>query len=298
MRIGIDLGGTKIEGVVLDEHNIIRARLRRPTPRESYQAIIKLIAEIVADLEREVACVCSVGIGTPGAISPYSGLIKNSNTVVLNGKNLVADLQQTVGKPLFFANDANCLALSESIDGAASGAKSVFGIIIGTGTGGGLVFNRQLIVGANAIAGEWGHNPLPIRSAIEEPCIECYCGKKACIETYLSGAGLSLLYRFHGGADVSAEQIAGKAVCGEQLAIKTLDIYSERLACALSSVVNVFDPEVVVFGGGLSKLPSLTSLVAKHLPKFVFSDHTETQLSVAKHGDSSGVRGAAWLAPG
>ena len=297
MRIGIDLGGTKIEGVVLDENNIVKARIRRPTPHDSYAEIVGLIVELVKQLEREVSSNCSVGIGTPGAISPHTGRIKNSNTVVLNGRNLKADLQQAIGKPLLIANDANCLALSESVDGAAAGAQSVFGVIIGTGTGGGLVINGRVVSGANAIAGEWGHNPLPVRDAIDEPCIECYCGEKACIETYLCGAGLSRLHRFLGGGEESAEHISAQAGDGDRLALNTVDVYAQRLARALASVINIVDPEVVVFGGGLSKLPSLTELLDKHLPRFVFSDHVATKMKIALHGDTSGVRGAAWLPP-
>ena len=297
MRIGIDLGGTKIEGVVLDSDNIVQARVRRATPQDSYDAIVAAIAALVSDLEAAVATGCSVGIGTPGAISPHSGRMKNSNTIVLNDKNLKSDLETAIGKPLYLANDANCLALSESVDGAAAGAHSVFGVIIGTGTGGGLVYGGQVVTGANAIAGEWGHNPLPFRTSIDEPCVECYCGKRACIETYLCGAGLSRLHRFLGGADASAQEISLQAQRGEKLALATLDVYAQRLARALASVINVFDPEVIVFGGGLSNLPSLTTSVAKHLPAVVFSDHIATRLELALHGDSSGVRGAAWLPP-
>ena len=297
MRIGIDLGGTKIEGVVLDGHNVVRARLRRPTPQHDYAAIVAAIATLVSDLEAAVATRCTVGIGTPGAISPHSGRMKNSNTVVLNDKDLKADLEKVISRPLYFTNDANCLALSESVDGAAAGARSVFGVIIGTGTGGGLVFDGQVITGANAIAGEWGHNPLPFRTTIDEPCVECYCGKTACIETYLCGAALARLHRFLGGADESAREISLRAQRGEELALVTLDVYAQRLAKALASVINIFDPEVIVFGGGLSNLPSLASSVGRHLPTFVFSDHVATRLEIALHGDSSGVRGAAWLPP-
>ena len=297
MRIGIDLGGTKIEGVVLGADNAVLAQQRHPTPSDSYVAIVNAVAAMVAELEQRVGSECAVGIGMPGAISPHSGCIKNANTVVLNGRNLKADLQTATGKTLYFANDANCLALSESVDGAAAGARSVFAVIIGTGTGGGLVFDGQLVTGINAIAGEWGHNPLPVRETCVAPCIECYCGKRGCIETYLCGAGLSRLYRHLGGRDASALEIAVLARDGDELARVTLAEYAERLASALSSVINIFDPEVVVFGGGLSNLPALTSLVAARLPKYIFSDHVETQLEIAKHGDSSGVRGAAWLAP-
>lgn len=297
MRIGIDLGGTKIEGVVLAADNSILLRRRHPTPQNDYPSIVRSIADLINALEQEVAQVCSVGIGTPGTISPYSGRIKNANTVVLNGKNLAADLEAATGKSLYFANDANCLALSEAVDGAAAGAKSVFGVIIGTGTGGGLVFDGQLIVGANAIAGEWGHNPLPFSDASDRPAVECYCGKTGCIETYLCGAGFVRLHHASGGAENSAEEIADRIRSADARAICTLDRYAQLMARALASVINVFDPEVVVLGGGLSNLPSLVERVTQALPAFVFSDHVATKISRALHGDSSGVRGAAWLPP-
>ena len=297
MRIGIDLGGTKIEGVVLDDDNLIRAKIRRPTPQDDYAAIVRTIAEIIAELELEVGAQCSVGIGTPGAISPFSGGIKNSNTVVLNGKDLRADLEALTARALHFANDANCMALSEAVDGAGEGACSVFGVIIGTGTGGGLVYEGRLITGANAIAGEWGHNPLPHLTPADHPLPMCYCGKQACIETYLSGAGFSRLYASLAKRQLSAELIAQRARSGEGAAEKTIEIYAERLARALSTVINVFDPEVVVLAGGLSNLPGLEQLCAQKLPQFVFSDHVRTSIKKARHGDSSGVRGAAWLAP-
>ncbi|MGR8948093.1 MAG: ROK family protein [Gammaproteobacteria bacterium] len=297
MRIGIDLGGTKIEGVVLDSDNATLAKIRVATPREDYQAIIDTVAQLIAKLESTVGAACSVGIGTPGAISPYSRKMKNSNTVVLNGMDLQNDLELATGKQLYFANDANCLALSESVDGAARGARSVFGVIIGTGTGGGLVYEGQLVSGANAIAGEWGHNPLPYLTTEDRPALRCYCGKSACIETYLSGAGFTRLYERLTGQTLSAADIAARAERREQKALLAIELYAERLARALSTVINVFDPHVVVLAGGLSNLPRLAQLTTLHLPACVFSDHIATIITTAEHGDSSGVRGAAWLPP-
>ncbi len=297
MRIGIDLGGTKIEGVVLDRDNRVREKIRRSTPQADYHAIVTSIAQIITELETKVATHCSVGIGTPGAISPYSGRIKNSNTVVLNGMDLRADLQALTDRAIYFANDANCMTLSESVDGAAEGASSVFGVIIGTGTGGGLVYEGKVITGANAIAGEWGHNPLPYLGPDEQPLAACYCGKQGCIETYLSGAGFSRLYASLGNPKLSAETIVERAEQGEAAAQMAIEIYAKRLARALSSVVNIFDPQVVVLAGGLSNLPGLESLCAEFLPQFVFSDNVCTAIKKAMHGDSSGVRGAAWLPP-
>lgn len=295
MRIGIDLGGTKIEGVVLDDNNQVIHRIRRATPATDYSKILTSIDAMISDLEAEVRQTCSVGIGTPGAISPHSGLLKNSNTTVLNGRHLREDLESLTGRNLFLANDANCFALSEAVDGAASDANIVFGVIIGTGTGGGLVIDGKVLVGANAIAGEWGHNPLPWPDNSDLPTI-CYCGKVGCIETYLSGAGLSRLHTELGGEQLSAEQIAKLVDLNDSLATRALEIYAERFARAVAGVINIIDPNAIVLGGGLSKIKSLPALIEKNLPKFVFTDYLTTRVVTAAHGDSSGVRGAAWLA--
>ena len=306
MRIGIDLGGTKLEGVVLNENNETIAKIRRPTPAADYREILEAIRSVVTALEKEAGVDCSVGIGTPGAISPHSGRLKNVNTEVLNGKNLLEDLEIILARRIYLANDANCLALSESVDGAASQAHCVFAVIIGTGTGGGLVINRQVIVGANAISGEWGHNPLPWQQKTEAS-VQCYCGKFGCIETFLSGAGLSRLHAQLGGAKVSAERvaslsladnvIAAQEIAAQEIAAKAIEIYVGQFARALASVIKVIDPDVVVLGGGLSKIPFLPKRVESRLPEFVFSDHLSTRVVEATHGDSSGVRGAAWLPP-
>jgi fructokinase len=296
MRIGIDLGGTKIEGVVLNDSNETLAKIRRPTPATDYRDILETIASIVIDLETEVGADCSVGVGTPGAISPHSGRLKNANTEVLNGKNLCFDLENILARKVYLANDANCLALSESVDGAARGERCVFAVIVGTGTGGGLVIDRQIMTGANAIAGEWGHNPLPWQDSTEHG-VRCYCGKLGCIETFLSGAGLSRLHSQLGGPEVSAERVASLSQADQVIAAQAIEIYAGQFARALATVINVVDPGVVVVGGGLSKIPNLLQLVESRLQEFVFSDHVSTQLTVALHGDSSGVRGAAWLPP-
>ena len=297
MRIGIDLGGTKIEGIVLDADNRPVIKRRWPTPAQNYQQILEAIDKAVRTLEQDVAQSCSVGIGMPGAISPHSGLVKNANTVVLNGRNFTNDLERLLARKIYVANDANCLALSEAVDGAGREAGCVFAVIIGTGTGGGLVVNRQLLVGGNAIAGEWGHNPLPWQEN-DVSLSPCYCGKLGCIETYLSGAGLARLYVAFGGGNISAEEISERYDFQEELAIKTVETYAHRLGCALSSVINIVDPDIVVLGGGLSQIRNLVQLVESVLPSFVFSDHVATKIVKALHGDSSGVRGAAWLPPG
>lgn len=296
MRLGVDLGGTKIEGIVLDAENRTVAKQRWSTPAGDYQEILRTLSMVIQTLEQAVGEVCSIGIGMPGAISPHSGLIKNANTVVLNGKNLPRDLGALLGRQIFVANDANCLALSEAVDGAGKGLGSVFAVIIGTGTGGGLVVNGRPLIGNNAIAGEWGHNPLPWPEDADLAA-PCYCGKVGCIETYLCGAGLSRLYAEMGGENISAEQIGERWNCGEPIAAQVIGRYAQRLGRALSSVINIVDPDIVVLGGGLSKIKNLPQLIESVLPSFVFSDHVATKVVLAAHGDSSGVRGAAWLPP-
>lgn len=298
MRIGIDLGGTKIEGVLLDAGGRIAARRRIATPRFSYEAILSAIGELVGELDSEARQRCPVGIGMPGILSPHSGLVKNSNTTVLNGRALDRDLSALLERELRFENDANCFALSEAVDGAARGEAVVFGVIIGTGTGGGIVIDRRILRGANAIAGEWGHNPLPWVRAGEVDGPECYCGKRGCLETYLSGAGLSAAFATAGGGQAAAQDIAAQAGAGAELALAALDLYVDRLARGLSSVINIIDPDVVVLGGGLSNIAALYDRLPRLLNEYVFSDHVCTRVLAARHGDSSGVRGAAWLWPG
>jgi fructokinase len=297
MRIGIDLGGTKIEGIVLDNSSQIRARQRVSTPRGDYAAILATVTDLVVNLESEVGRACSVGIGMPGTISPYNLRVKNSNTTVLNGKAFDRDLTIRMGRELRFENDANCFVLSESVDGAGRDSASVFGVILGTGTGGGISINQQILRGANAIAGEWGHNPLPWARAGESAAPQCYCGKTGCIETYVSGAGLTFAYSEQEQEVTPASEIAVRAEAGEPAAQSAIALYADRLARGLASIVNVIDPDIVVLGGGLSKITVLYSLLPPLVEKYAFTDRLTLRVVPATHGDSSGVRGAAWLWP-
>jgi fructokinase len=290
MRIGIDVGGTKIEGITIADDGQERRR-RMVAPRGDYTATLTAIVALVHDLERVAGTTGTVGVGIPGTISPATGLVKNANSTWLNGQRLADDLPRLLARPVRFANDANCFTLSEAIDGAAANARSVFGVIVGTGTGGGLVVNGRVVTGANAIAGEWGHNPLPAMTDEERPGPACYCGRRGCIETFLSGPGLSRDY----DAATTAQEIAHRAEAGETLACQALARYEERMARALGSIINVIDPEVIVVGGGLSNLERLYEHVPKLWAPYVFSDRVTTRFVRAKHGDSSGVRGAAWL---
>ncbi len=302
MRIGIDLGGTKIEGLALADDGRERDRRRIAAPRGNYDDTIRAIKDLVATIE--AACLdeapparSRVGVGIPGAISPATGLIKNANSTWLNGRRLADDLSQTLGREVRLANDANCFALSEATDGAAAGAASVFGVIIGTGTGGGLVINGRIVVGANAIAGEWGHNPLPAPEDDERPGPQCYCGRSGCIETFLSGPALARDYILRGGDDMSAADIAARAEKGDERARECLDRYEHRFARAIATIINVVDPDVIVLGGGLSNIARLYDRVPALWGAHVFSDRVDTKLLRAQHGDASGVRGAAWLWP-
>ncbi|MES9966119.1 MAG: ROK family protein [Sedimenticola sp.] len=297
MRIGIDLGGTKIEGVAMDEAGVIAARLRADTPSGDYNATLQCIADIVEKIEQQVSTRCSLGIGTPGSISPGNGRLRNSNSVCLNGKYLDRDLEQLLGRPVRMANDADCFTLSEATDGAGAGAASVFGVIIGTGTGGGLVINGRLLTGLNGVAGEWGHNPLPWPTAAELPGPACYCGKRGCIETFLSGPGLARCHTEAHGVELTAKEICELAESGDEQAEQTLQRYEDRLARGLASIINVIDPEVIVLGGGLSNIRRLYRNVPERWGSYVFSGEVTTRLAPPHHGDSSGVRGAAWLWP-
>ncbi len=294
MRIGIDLGGTKIEVIAIDTDGGERFRQRAPSPRGDYTATLDTVAALVADAER-AAGTGTIGIGIPGTISPATGLVKNANSTWLNGRPLAEDLVARLGRPVRLANDANCFALSEAADGAAAGHRVVFGVIIGTGTGGGVVVNGQALVGANAIAGEWGHNPLPWPAEGEWPGPDCYCGRTGCIETFLSGPALSRDHASATGQALDAVTIARQACAGDTAAVATLARYERRLARGLASVINVLDPDVIVLGGGLSNINSLYARVPALWGDYVFSDHVATRLVRAVHGDSSGVRGAAWL---
>ena len=295
MRVGIDLGGTKIESIALGRDGLVLLRERLPTPQGDYEATLRVIGELLQSLEKQVGQFDVFGIGTPGAISRHSGLVKNSNSTCLIGKPLVEDLSRLSGKRVSIANDADCFALSEASDGAAEGYDNVFGVILGTGVGGGLVINGRLVRGVNDIAGEWGHNPLPWLMPSEFPGPQCYCGKLGCIETFLSGPGFSRDFMEATGERKTAQAIIAAAEEGDRAAILAVGRYEDRLARALAHVINIVDPSAIVLGGGLSNWTRLYSTLPKLLQKYVFSDMVNTVVLPPKFGDSSGVRGAAWL---
>lgn len=293
--LGIDLGGTKIEIIALDEEGNVLLRRRQPSPRGSYQGTLEALRDLIAETEFELGAKGTLGFGTPGAISPATGLLKNSNSTWLNGRPFDRDLKACLGRDLAMANDADCLALSEATDGAAAGAGSVFCVIIGTGVGGGLVIRGQPLYGPNAIAGEWGHNQLPWSKLEELPGPACYCGLSGCIETWLSGPGMAKDHLAMTGKAVDPPVIVKAAEAGDEEAEATLCRYEDRLARGLSMVINILDPEVIVLGGGLSKLARLYESIPKIWQHYVFSDTVRTKLRAPVHGNSSGVRGAAWL---
>jgi fructokinase len=304
MRIGIDLGGTKIEGIAIADDGAELVRQRITAPRGDYMRTLDAIAGLVRDIEREAGTRGTVGVGIPGTISPATGLVKNANSTWLIGRPLAADLPRVLDRQVRFANDANCFALSEARDGAAAGARVVFGVIAGTGVGGGIVVSGRVLTGANAIAGEWGHNPLPAPLDDERPGPACYCGRRGCIETFLSGPGLARDYAAPPSSGygapgheeaIDAIQIARRAHDGEPSAAAALARYESRMARALASVINVLDPDVIVLGGGLSNIGRLYERVPTLWAPYVFSDRIVTRLLRNMHGDSSGVRGAAWL---
>jgi fructokinase len=297
IRIGIDLGGTKIEGIALGGEGRVLASRRIPTPRHDYGATIRAIVDLVGAIEAAAGTRGTVGMGMPGAVSPATGLVKNANSTWLIGQPLQEDLERALGRPVRLANDANCFALSEAVDGAAAGAETVFGVIVGTGTGGGIVVRQQVLTGPNAIAGEWGHNPLPWVTADELPGADCYCGRRGCIETVLSGPGLARDHREVTGEQVTSEGVVERAGGGDPAAEATLRRYESRMARALASIINVLDPDVIVLGGGLSRLERLYVNVPAAWSAWVFSDRVDTKLVPPRHGDASGVRGAARLWP-
>ena len=300
MRIGIDLGGTKIEGVAL-ENGREAARRRVETPRDDYGATIAAITAVVGDLERTVGTRGTVGVGIPGTLSPATGLVKNANSTWLLGKPLEADLERALDREVRVANDANCFAVSEATDGAAAGAEVVFGVIVGTGTGAGITVHGRIISGPNGIAGEWGHNPLPWPMADDVPGPRCYCGKHGCIETFLSGPGLMLDHERRTGERLAPAAITERAATGDPAAQATMTNYERRMAQALAGVINLLDPDVIVLGGGLSNIARLYENVPMLWGAHIFSagvaDAPRTRLTRARHGDASGVRGAAWLWP-
>lgn len=300
MRIGIDLGGTKIEGIVLGDDGSERARLRVPTPRDSYQATVEAVASVVRELEGRVGARCRVGVGHPGAVSPATGLVKNANSTRLNGHPLDVDLRQALARDdVRLSNDANCFAVSEASDGAGAGAAVVFGVILGTGVGGGIVIDGRPLVGAQAIGGEWGHNALPLPHDDERPGPNCYCGRSGCVEAWLSGPAFQSQYARATGRELRATDIAEAAATGDPVAADCFQRYCDRLARSLANVVNLLDPHVIVLGGGLSKIAPLYERVPQLWKDYIFSerDRIATKLRPPRHGDSSGVRGAAWLWP-
>ena len=295
MRLGVDLGGTKIEIIALADDGTELLRQRIATPQGDYLGTAMAVAGLVEDVENRLGRRGSVGVGIPGAESRRDGLIKNANSTCLIGKPLRRDLQALLQREVRLANDANCFALSEAVDGAGAGAASVFGVILGTGVGGGIVIDGKLLVGANAIAGEWGHNPLPLPTADDLPLPPCYCGRAGCVETYLCGPALTAQHAIRHGETLTPAEVAARATSGDAACMASLECYEERLARALAAVINLLDPEVIVLGGGLSNLPRLYDAVPALWPRTVFSDAIRTRLLPARFGDSSGVRGAAWL---
>lgn len=291
MRIGIDLGGTKTEGVLMNRTGEIIERVRKPTPAsEGYQAILNNLVQIIAELEENVGQSCRIGIGTPGSISTTTGLLRNSNTTCLNHQPLKQDLEKLLAREIRIANDANCFALSEAIDGAGKNAGSVFGIILGTGVGGGIVIDKKLHQGAQGIAGEWGHNVLDTKGP------DCYCGRKGCIETYLSGPGLQSAFHQAGGlTSMDAPAIVTAAESGDDMAGEIFDRYIDRFGQALAMMINILDPHTIVLGGGMSNIAALYDAGITAVSRYVFNDELLTQIVCNRHGDSGGVRGAAWL---
>ena len=288
-RIGIDLGGTKIEAIAMDKAGQILTRHRIVSP-PSYTEALKAISQLTSNIETEIGAKARIGIGHPGSISPTTGKIRNANSTWLNDQFFERDIAEKLDRPVRLANDADCFALSEATDGAAKDVRIVFGVILGTGVGGGIVINGQLLTGAQKIAGEWGHNPLPWPQETELPGHPCWCGQTGCIETWLSGPGMARHHLEAQGADLTAQQIF-KTDAGSKAR------YIDRLARALASVINLIDPDIIVLGGGVSNVDGLAEQTQKRLPGHVFSDHVKTRIVKNKHGDSSGVRGAAWLWP-
>ena len=295
MRLGIDLGGTKIEIIALDDHGSEVLRRRVATPRNDYYGTLNAIAQLVRDVETELGKQGALGIGTPGSLSRSTGLLKNSNSVALNGKPILHDLEELLQRKIQISNDANCFALSEAVNGAAAGAEVVFGVILGTGVGAGIVVNGHVLTGPNAIAGEWGHNPLPWPQPNELPGPKCYCGKHGCIETFLSGPGMMKLHEQETGETLGSTEIVLRAAQGDAGCERSMQTYEQRLARSLAHVINILDPDVIVLGGGMSNIERLYENVPALWGDWVFSDRVDTRLVRNQYGDSSGVRGAAWL---
>lgn len=297
MRIGVDLGGTKIEALAIDKKGAELVRHRINTPRDDYDATIAAIVGLVHRIEKETRSMGTVGAGIPGSISSVTGLVKNSNSTWLNGRPLHRDLTTALGREVRVANDANCLAVSEATDGAAAGKHVVFAVILGTGCGGGVAIDGHVHAGPNGVGGEWGHNPLPWPSAEENPGPLCYCGKRGCMEMWVSGTGLALDYNNATGSQKTARDVMADFEGGEAAAVAAVERFEDRLARGLANVINILDPDVFVFGGGLSKTKHLYETLPKKVPGHVFGREAATPMLQAKYGDSSGVRGAAWLWP-
>ena len=294
-RLGIDLGGTKIAGIVLDGDGATRAEGRIATPREDYEGTVEAVAGLVLDLEGRAGSPCSVGIGMPGTVSPATGLVRNANSTWLIGKPFVADLERRLGRPVRAENDANCLAVSEAVDGAGAGAHVVWAIILGTGVGSGIAVDGRALTGRGGLAGEWGHNPLPTPRDDERPGPPCYCGRHGCIETWLSGPGLAADHERRTESESTGERVIAALREGDPAAAATLAAYLDRLGRAVAHVVNVIDPDVIVVGGGLSRVPEIVEGLAEAAAPHVFSDRFDTPIRRSLHGDASGMRGAAWL---
>ena len=297
MRIGIDLGGTKIEALAIDDQGVELARHRIDTPRDDYDATIVAMVGLVRRLEKQTGRTGTVGAGIPGSISRITGLVKNSNSTWLNGRPLDRDLAAALGREVRLANDANCFAVSEATDGAAAGKHVVFGVILGTGCGGGVAIGARVHAGPNGVAGEWGHNPLPWQRPEEYPGPACYCGKQGCMEMWVSGTGIALDYRTVTGRARTTQEIVSEFEAGELEATAAIHRFEDRLARGLAQVINILDPDVIVIGGGVSKLEDIYREIPKKLPAYVFGGEASTPVLPAVFGDSSGVRGAAWLWP-
>ena len=295
LRLGIDLGGSKIAAIVMNQQGEVVAKRRIPSPQSNYQKTIQTIAELISLMDNDVGEKTNIGIGMPGSISPATGLVQNANSTWLNAKPFKQDIEQAVQRPVRLANDANCFALSEAIDGAGASAKSVFGVILGTGCGGGLAINGKLIDGPHGICGEWGHNPLPWPNLEELPGPQCWCGRIGCIETWVSGPGMSADHKHQTGHDYSVEEICFQAAAGHDKERKTLDRHASRLARGLAMVVNIIDPERIVVGGGLSQMAHLYTELPALMQPHLFCDVEKLQILPPRHGPDSGVRGAAWL---
>jgi len=297
MRIGIDLGGTKIEALAIDDQGVELARHRIDTPRDDYRATLAAMVELVHRLEKETGRTGTVGAGIPGSISRITGLVKNSNSTWLNGRPLDRDLTSMLGREVRVANDANCFAVSEATDGAAAGRHVVFGVILGTGCGGGVAIDARVHAGPNGVGGEWGHNPLPWPKPEESPGPACYCGKRGCMEMWVSGTGIALDYKTMTGRAKTTQEIVLEFETGDREAVAAMERFEDRLARGLAQVINILDPDVIVIGGGVSKVKHIYQALPKKLAVYVFGGEMSTPVMAAMYGDSSGVRGAAWLWP-